>query len=52
MIRAMMDIPVRIFIIDYRGYAGAKASLPNRGYIWTLERRGLFDCNRGIPPNT
>jgi len=50
MIRAMMDIPVRIFIIDYRGYGRSEGKPSEQGLY--LDARAAWDYligNRGIP---
>lgn len=50
MVRAMMDIPVRIFIIDYRGYGRSEGKPSERGLY--LDARAAWDyliAGRGVP---
>jgi fermentation-respiration switch protein FrsA (DUF1100 family) len=50
MIRAMMDIPVRIFIIDYRGYGRSEGKPSEQGlYLDARAAWGYLTGNRGIP---
>ena len=50
MIRAMMDIPVRIFIIDYRGYGRSEGRPSEQGlYLDARAAWSYLIVNRGIP---
>ncbi len=52
MIRAMMELPVRVFIIDYRGYGRCEGKPSEQGLY--LDARAAWDYlinERGIAPN-
>lgn len=52
MIRAMIDLPVQIFIIDYRGYGRSEGKPTERGLY--LDARAAWDYltnERGMPAN-
>jgi pimeloyl-ACP methyl ester carboxylesterase len=50
MIRAMMELPVRVFIIDYRGYGRSEGKPSEKGlYLDARAAWGYLIDNRGIP---
>jgi len=52
MIRAMMELPVQVFIIDYRGYGKSEGEPNERGLY--LDARGAWDYlvnERRVPPD-
>ena len=52
MIRALMELPVQVFIIDYRGYGKSEGNPSERGLY--LDARAAWDyltVERGVPSN-
>lgn len=52
MVRAMMELPVQVFIIDYRGYGKSEGKPTERGLY--LDARAAWDYlvnERGVAPN-